>query len=335
LKNNTQHIDDLLVKHLTGEATEAEQSEVQQWLTLDDANRRYYDHFKLIWEESVHLAANTQVDENVAWERFQQFREQTVQRKANKKVKAGIFIVMNPVLKAAVIVGIVVGIAALTYYLFQNKPGQVIAMTTIQATEAVKSNALPDGSQIVLNRHSLVSYPSRFKGNKRVIQLNGEAFFQVTPDKEKPFVVHTNNVTITVVGTSFNVRSRGDTTEIIVETGIVQVAIDQQTVTLKAGEKVITRQKETSTVLEKQSTTDQLHSYYRRKKFECDNTPLWKLVEKLNEAYNVQIVIEGAELRNLPYTGTLDDESLDNILHLLHESLDIAVVREQGQIILR
>jgi transmembrane sensor len=331
LKNNTQHIDDLLVKHLTGEATEAEQSEVRRWLAMDDTNQRYYDHFKLIWEESIHLAATTQVDENAAWERFQQHR---AQQRAVKKSQAGILISMrNPLLKAAVIVGIVVGIAALTYFLFNNNPGQVKYMATIQATDAVKSDSLPDGSQVVLNRHSQLSYPSRF--SKRVIQLNGEAFFQVTPNKEKPFVVHTNNVTITVVGTSFNVKSRGDTTEIIVETGIVQVTIDQQTVTLKAGEKAITRQKETAAVLEKQSTTDQLHSYYRSKKFICDNTPLWKLVEKLNEAYNVHIVIEKPELRNLPYSGTLVEEPLDNILHILHETFDIAVVREPGQIILR
>jgi transmembrane sensor len=331
LKNNTQHIDDLLVKHLTGEATEAEQSEVRRWLAMDETNQRYYDHFKLIWEESIHLAATTQVDEHAAWERFQQHR---AQQKAVQKSQAGILIsIRNPLLKAAVIVGIVVGIAALTYFLFSNNPGQVKYMATIQATDAVKSDSLPDGSQVVLNRHSQLSYPSRF--SKRVIQLNGEAFFQVTPNKEKPFVVHTNNVTITVVGTSFNVKSRGDTTEIIVETGIVQVTIDQQTVTLKAGEKAITRQKETAAVLEKQSTTDQLHSYYRSKKFICDNTPLWKLVEKLNEAYNVHIVIERPELRNLPYSGTFLEESLDNILHILHETFDIAVVREPGKIILR
>jgi ferric-dicitrate binding protein FerR (iron transport regulator) len=330
LKNNTQHIDDLLVKHLTGEATEAEHNEVQQWLAMDDSNQRYYDHFKLIWEESVHLTATTQVDENAAWSRFQNFREQ---QKRTERPQARVFWMNHPLTRAAVIAGIVVGIAALTYFLFTNNPGKVVPMAIIRATDSVKSNSLPDGSQVVLNRHSQLSYPSRFTGDKRVIQLNGEAFFQVTPNKKKPFVVHTNDVTITVVGTSFNVRSRGDTTEIIVETGIVQVTVDQQTVTLKAGEKVITRQKEA--VLEKQTTTDQLHSYYRSKKFVCDGTPLWKLVEKLNEAYNVHIVIERPELRNLPYSSTLNEEPLDNILHILHETFDIDVVREQGQIILR
>jgi ferric-dicitrate binding protein FerR (iron transport regulator) len=206
-------------------------------------------------------------------------------------------------------------------------------MTTIQAVEAVKSDSLPDGSAVVLNKNSQVSYPSHFNGNKRAVQLNGEAFFHVKPNKQKPFVISTNDVTITVVGTSFNVRSRGDTTEIIVETGVVRVANGEQTITLTAGERTIVRRNESQ--LQKQAGTDQLYNYYRSKKFVCDETPLWKLVDKINEAYNVNIVIGRSELRNLPMTVTFDDEELDKILDVMRQTFEISVVKDKGQIILR
>jgi ferric-dicitrate binding protein FerR (iron transport regulator) len=322
-------MDDLLVKHLTGEATEAEMLQVEQWLASDEANKHYFEHFKLIWEESVQLANTTAVDEQLAWERFQN----RVQQGSFAKPKAKVWSMNSPLMRAAIVTGLVIGIAALTFFLFHNNPGKVIAMTTIQATDTVKADSLPDGSVVTLNKHSQVSFPEQFSKNKRVLQLNGEAFFKVKPDKEKPFEVHTSKVTITVVGTSFNVRSRGDTTEVIVETGVVEVATDKQTVILKAGQKAITGLSDD--ILQKQSNTDQLYHYYRSKKFVCEATPLWKLVEKLNEAYEVQIVIENEAIRNEPYTVVFDNQPLDNILNIISTTFNISVAKEKGKIILR
>ena len=324
-------MDDLLVKHLTGEATEAEVLQVKQWLANDEANKQYFDHFKLIWEESVQLASVTLVDEQGAWDRFQN----RVQEGKFPSTKTRVWSMNNPLMRAAIVTGLIVGIAALTFFLFHNNPGTVVSMATIQATDAVKADSLPDGSEVTLNKHSQVSFPEKFTGNRRVLQLNGEAFFHVKPNKNKPFEVHTNNVTVTVVGTSFNVRSRGDTTEIIVETGIVEVATEKQTVLLRAGQKAITGIGITEAILQKQENTDQLYNYYRSRKFVCDGTPLWKLVEKLNEAYDVQIVFANDAIRNKPLTTTFDNEPLDNILNIIRSTFNISVAKEKGKIILR
>ena len=329
MKSYTQHMDDLLVKHITGEATTAEVLEVEKWLADDEANKHYFEHFKLIWEESVQLADTAQVDEQAAWDRFQN----RVQTGSFPTTKAKVWSMNGPLLRAAVIVGLVIGLAALTFILFQNKPGKVIAMSNIRTTDLVKSDSLPDGSIVTLNKNSQVSFPEKFDNDKRVLQLSGEAFFKVKPNKKKPFEVHTNNVTITVVGTSFNVRSRGDTTEIIVETGIVEVATENQTILLRPGQKAITGIG--NAILQKQTNTDQLYNYYRSKKFVCENTPLWKLIDKLNEAYDVQIIFGRDELRNLPYTTTFDNEPLDKILSVLSTTFNISVVKEKGKIILR
>jgi transmembrane sensor len=322
-------MDDLLVKHLTGEATEAEVLQVEQWLASDEANKHYFEHFKLIWEESVQLTNTTAVDEQLAWQRFQN----RVQNGSFAKPKARVWSLNSPLMRAAIIAGLIIGIAVITLVLFQNNPGNLIAVITVQANDTVKANSLPDGSVVTLNKHSQVSYPEKFSNDKRVLQLNGEAFFKVQPDKKKPFEVHTNNVTITVLGTSFNVRSRGDTTEVIVETGTVEVATDKQTVILKAGQKAITGF--TRAILQKQANTDQLYNYYRSKKFVCDYTPLWKLIEKLNEAYDIQIVVENEAVRNEPYTAIFDNKPLDEILTVISTTFNISVIKEKGKIILR
>jgi ferric-dicitrate binding protein FerR (iron transport regulator) len=170
------------------------------------------------------------------------------------------------------------------------------------------------------------------KGNKRVVKLSGEAFFQVTPNREKPFVVDVNDVEVTVVGTSFNIKSKDGNTEVVVETGIVKVTKDGNTIELKPGEKTIVEK--VSSSLTKEANPDKLYQYYRSKVFVCDKTPLWKLVEGLNEAYDANIVIGRKELRNLPLTTTFSNEPLDHILSIIAQTFDITIIKDQQQIIL-
>src|SRR5690606_19363404 len=146
------------------------------------------------------------------------------------------------------------------------------------------------------------------------------------------FVIEVNDLSIRVVGTSFNVKSKGDSTEIIVETGVVEVSRNGKFLQLKAGERAV--YSNADTVATKETTEDQLYRYYVSRTFVCDNTPLWKLVEKLNEAYEVNIRIERPALRKLPLTVTFNDESLDTILDIVSQTLMLKVTRKDNQIIL-
>ena len=113
----------------------------------------------------------------------------------------------------------------------------------------------------------------------------------------------------------------------------VEVATGKQTVRIKAGQKAITGTDEN--ILQKQINTDQLYNYYRSKKFVCEDTPLWKLVEKLNEAYDVQIVFGNDSVRNQKITTIFDNEPLDKILSVIKGTFNISATKEKGQIILR
>src|SRR5690606_16524078 len=132
----------------------------------------------------------------------------------------------------------------------------------------------------------------------RKVKLEGEAFFNVAPDKSRPFIVEVDSVSVRVVGTSFNVRKTTAYTEIIVESGVVQVSGNQHQVTLTKG--TIIRIPSNGQLPAKKQFYDQLHNYYRIKEFVCDNTPLWKLVEVLNEAYKSNIVIVNEALKQYP-----------------------------------
>jgi transmembrane sensor len=318
--------DDLLVKYLLRETTPGENRQVEAWIAKTPGNQRYFEHFKLIWDSSRELAAQSTVSEEDAWQRFQN-RVQTGNTREMGKVRS-----MSQRISAWRVAAMLVataGILAMIYYFSGNSNTPVV----LAAANTSKVDTLPDGSVITLNKHSSLSYEGAYNKKERNVELNGEAFFKVAHNKSKPFVVHVNGVTVTVTGTSFNIKTTGGKTEVIVETGSVQVSNGRETIALTPKQKVVVGGETDS--LQKQGVTDQLYSYYRDKVFVCDNTPLWKLVEVLNEAYDANIVIQSNEKRNLPLTATYNNESLDKVLELVAKTLDLTVTPDNSRIILK
>jgi len=316
--------EDLLVKYLLGEASEEERRLVEAWINSDIANKKQYEDFKTIWEESRILAAASAVDENAAWQRFRS----RVHAKNNPAVVRKI----RPIAwwRVAALFILIAGAAYLGVKLFYDQP---IPEQTIASHQTTLTDTLPDGSVVTLNKNSSLHYPSKFKSKSRTVALEGEAFFTVTPNKEKPFVVEVNDVTIKVVGTSFNVKSINGVTEVIVETGVVEVSRNNQTVKLVPEERLKISPQDSSFTPEK--VQDKLYNYYRSKDFVCDNTPLWKFVEVLNEAYEANIVIENPKIRSLLLNVPFYNQPLDRILEITSETLGITVTKEKDRIVLR
>lgn len=313
------------MKHLLGETSPEEDLAVKRWQEEDASHHDYYRQLQQIWESSKAIAAESAVDENEAWENFQQ-------RIAKGKENATI-IKKNRFswMKVAASVVLLIGISFVTYLIVNKKTAvkELIAKTD----QNVLIDTLSDGSVVTLNKKSSIAYPNKFNRNTREITLKGEAFFNVAPDKKKPFIITVNDVQVTVVGTSFNVKNENGKTEVIVETGVVRITKNGKTTELGAGEKLVVADKDGAVV--KEEVTDKLYDYYRSKEFVCDDTPLWKLVEVLNDAYNSNIVIAKKELSNLRINTTFNNESLDKVLEVIHLTFDINVIKSNGQIILQ
>lgn len=325
LKANEHHIDDeLLVKYLLGEASYSEKNAIELWIDASAENHKYFNHFQLIWQTSKQLVVPPSVNADEAWKRFQQ-KTQEVQTKP-AVVKQMRF--SSSWMRAASVAILVIGVSIVAYLLNQSAKPTIFATVTSPATDT-----LSDGSIVTLNKNSSLRYAKNFKGNTRKVQLQGEAFFKVRPNKQKPFVISVNDITVTVVGTSFNIKSTGTETQVVVETGVVLVTRNNKTIELRPNEKLLT--KSADTVLAKEKTSDKLYQYYRSKEFVCDNTPLWKLVEVLNEAYGSNIIIAKPELRNLPLTTTFYNESLEKILSVIAETFEISIEHRGDQIVLQ
>jgi transmembrane sensor len=308
------------VTYLLGEANAEEIRLVDEWLAANPENSNYYDQLKQVWEKSKLIAASSSVDTNAAWNRFQA-RTQLHKGKTRN----------NLFLRIAATVIFVIGAAMLGVYL--NEQYGDTPQMAVSTIEKALIDTLPDGSVVTLNKKSSISYPKKFKGKTRKIQLKGEAFFNISPDKTKPFVVDVKDIQVEVVGTSFNIRESKESTSVIVETGVVKVTKAGNTITLTAGEmmEIVDGGK----TINKSKSSDKLYNYYRSKQFVCEDTPLWKLVQVLNEAYGSEIVITRSELKDLKINTTFNDASLDEILSVIHETFLITVTKKDNRILLQ
>lgn len=327
MSNANIHMDDdLLVKYLAGEATSAEHQQVEDWMAASETNKKLFDDFKLIWDQSPVTERNVNKDD--AFIRLQNrinsntpAPHRTTIKKLSRKQWIGI----------AASVVLVCTVLWLTFnHIYDNGS---VSFVRIDSKDKVHTQSLPDGSVITLNTQSTIVYPGRFTGNIRPVSLKGEAFFKVSPDKTKPFIIKVNDVTVRVVGTSFNIKSRNGKTEVIVETGIVQVSKKQNSVDLNPGEQVTVTKEQG--LLAKQQSKGKLYNYYLTGQLVCDKTPLSEVVQALNEAYNAHIVIANKSLESLPITTTFKGQSLDEVLDVISGTFKITVVRKNQQILFK
>jgi transmembrane sensor len=328
LLNTPLHIsDELLVKYLLNEAMQDEQLLVQGWLKTDEANRKYYEHFKLIWEESQKLAANITVDEDAVWQKFKNRIQTTATAKQENKTIRSSF--TRQLLVAAATLLFVAG-AWWTYNSLHKTAA--VAMITKRSVSNTVIDTLSDGSIVTLNKNTVLTYPSAFDGKTRSLQLKGEAFFSVTHDKAKPFIVHANNISITVVGTAFNIKNYDSSVQVIVETGIVRVSNGKQTVLLHKGEQVLFQNADT--MFEKSTVKDSLYNYYRTKEIICDNTPLAAVIATINEAYNTNIVLGNDALKQLRLSTTFKNESPEMVINIISQTFNLRVTQQGDSTIL-
>lgn len=328
--------EELLVKYLLGEANDAEREEVAGWTNASEENKKYYEHFALIWNESKKIEATSNVNVEDAWNKFQVRRKRAEsgneeRRAESEPTKVIEFPATNKFnwVRAAAILILLAGATWMTYTLGIGNSGSMMA---VNSGSSVLIETLPDGSVVTMNKNSSITYNSKFKGDIRSVKLVGEAFFNVAADKEHPFVIDVNGATVTVVGTAFNVKNTGDKTVVIVESGIVDVAKNQKAVRLLANEQATVLGTRDAPI--KGNSPDNLYNYYKTHEFICNNTPLPRLVEVLNEAYDVKIVLEN-EHRGYPnITTTFRQDSLKEVLRVL-EKHGIQSRKEGDKIILQ
>ena len=194
----------------------------------------------------------------------------------------------------------------------------------------IKKIQLEDGSFVSIYPGSKLAFPKHFAPGKREVYLEGEAFFAVSKNPNRPFFVYNNQIVTQVLGTSFTVQNKNGNIEVAVKTGRVAVYENGQQISLNEVE-----QKSNGVII----TLNQKVTYYQKERhfitsivdqpvpaptdttqpaianhFNYNETPLHKVLEDLEDTYKLEIVLEDEKIKNCLFTGDLSNQNMFNKL---------------------
>lgn len=315
MKENKDDIIQTLSRVLANEGTEEEIVMIDLWCKESTENQKTYTHFKqlLDLDKSHFTETNIQIDIEAEWEKF----NNTISGRT-KTIK----LTVNPIyswLKVAAAILLLVSSTYIIYnYLFTDE------ITTHQTAENKQEFILPDKSVITVNAYSSISYSSEFGVKDRTITLEGEAYFDVKRNEKLPFVIGANQAQVTVLGTSFNVKSIEGNTSVVVTSGLVSLASLQSKneITLAKGESGIL---EKNGVPVKQKIINKNFNAWMTGIITFDNTPLSLVIQDLNNIYHANISISDKVLPTCTLTVTFDNQSLESVLNVLTSTLDLTI----------
>ena len=198
---------------------------------------------------------------------------------------------------------------------------------------------LADGTLINLNAGSSLRYPNAFKTEEnRAVFLTGEAYFQVSHDEKRPFVVHTNDLEIEVLGTHFNVQAYPDETmsNAVLVNGLVQVrriSSGEDKVVLKPGMKALYTQSSNS--LEVTSVNTATYTAWIKGQLYFDQIRFSQIARVLERKFDVQINIDNEVLKNELFTAKFNAETLDQILKSFNESYSFSYEIKENTVMIK
>lgn len=228
--------------------------------------------------------------------------------------------------------------------------------TTVKYTTPfaeTKKIILPDSSSVVLNANSTLIYKSNWNSNKpREVWLEGEAFFEVqkvfnTSQLEKEqepevnhervkFIVHTNNLDVEVLGTSFNVNHRRGKTQVVLNTGKVTIKVpDEQidNISMKPGDLIELSNR--NNVISKLEVDPKDYSAWQYKKLIFKRTPLSKVAEAFQDYYGVEMMFSDKDIKKRQVTGSIPIDNMDIFLEVLSESMRLDITRNRDKVWVR
>jgi len=324
VKENNYDIEELIGKVLSEEATAEERILVSHWRAASPDNEKYFHQLKAIFENTSFSKSSHRYNADAAWEKV---KSRIDNSKGIRTIPLHPEIQRsNLFLKIAASLLLVIGAAYLfNFYRTQNHPASLEVMSDNKTT----ADTLPDGTDVFLNRRTTLAYEFDKKKNAHVVKLKGEAYFKISHNDDKKFIVETQGVFIRDIGTSFNVKAYPDSDliEVVVEEGDVMFFSDTDSgVYLKAnGKGIYNKKTKTFTV----AAPEENVTAYKTRFFVFSDIDLASAVKDLNDVYGEKITLDES-LKRCRVTVNFNDESIEEIAAILAETLNLEADKRNG-----
>jgi ferric-dicitrate binding protein FerR (iron transport regulator) len=318
---------ELLLKYLNNEASGKEIQEIYQWVNASEKNKQLFADLK---NSEALLSSKLAPDSSMA-----DFESLNKKIATNKK---GIFSLRRFYrIAAAILFPVMLAVSAgLVYTNYVKLPDPVY--TEVVAPPKHNSQVvLSDGTQVWLSPESKLIYSQNYGKKNRRVKLFGEGYFEVSHDEQKTFTVETYGLNVEVLGTSFNIEAYPE--DEIIRTTLVRGSVKlvsgkfQNDVFLSPGDRLSYDVAQDEASLEKVNT-----EIYRLVKdglliFKRNN--LNEVCRKLERWFMIPIEYDGIGNQNLLFTAKFEDESIEQILEIVSETIPINYQIRKNEIIIK
>lgn len=311
-ENSKEDIEQLLVKYYDGELSSEEKDYVEKWIDLSDENRRIARQIEMICLAADTLDVVKKADTDKA---LHNVKKRIYLNKLNKALSWGERI-------AAILA---IPLAVILFFLLSDNADEEVRMVEARTNPGMTTVLkLSDGTRVHLNSESVLEYPERFSGDERSVRLEGEAFFEVAPNKEKRFIVETfSNAKVEVLGTSFNIEAYqiDSTISTTLLTGKLLFSSKKTQRKIYPGQKLIYHiPNEEIKLIHTNGVTE---TAWKDGKVVFDNTPFREALHILSKRYNVNFIVSANKYDDDLFTGTFTGQHLDQILNVFNASTGI------------
>ena len=314
--------DELLIAYFKGEVSDEETQRITEWIEAEIEHQRYYQQLCRLFEMSYWI-------EDIPEQTEVAFPKKT-------KILPWKHYVISFMKVAAIFV---LGFALHFFLNWQKTTHHELQHQIHVPTGQHVEIMLADGSKVWLNSGSTLTFPSKFNGKKRLVELDGEGFFEVKSDKEHPFIVSTSKYQVKAVGTSFNIYDYQDSPQF--EAALLNGKVEVTTNAKKSSVVILTPNQRAALcqgVLEVKPIKN-ANNYLWRKGILYFNEPLLEVFDKLQEYYDIEFQIRNTSLtRKSPYcTGKFRaKDGLEHIIRVLKETnhFDYQIDYENKKIII-
>lgn len=316
-----------IIRHLSGETSREERVWLEEWIHSDPEHKDLYEEYKKVWIKAEIAKDQISIDVDQEWHKLEAKIETTEKIEKIKPVR-------QPVVFSLYRVAAVLIIALLTTFVAIQVNRSLKYHKVVTKLET-KEILLPDGTSVSLNAYSTFKYPKKFREDTRKVILSGEAFFVVKPDKARLFSIQAEEIQINVLGTSFNVNAykQNETIEVIVATGKVSLSSTADTknkIIIGAGSTGLYFQSEEKLTTKQNENINYLA--WKTKILKFVNQRLPDVVQTINKVYHTNLVITNPAVLDCRITTTFDNQSVEAILNVLKQTLDLEIKESEGTI---
>ncbi len=348
-ENHIVDIEQILADYFTGCITEENLLKLDDWIKSSDENRAHFNSLKDAWIVS---GTTTEISASNPDESWNTVKSKLTITGSDENPQLNRTIYLRKYLYKAASWLLIFGLgAAVTWFISGRvKPSSVVSDRLVEISVPLGARSkilMPDSTEIWLNAGTFITYNQDYGQNNRTINLTGEAYFNVARDKRHPFIVKTQSVTVTALGTRFNVKAYPDekTISATLEEGKIDVRVtneigSNERILLLPNDKFIYHKQTQLTEKYTESAEDKIISEGRRpikhkninvlsnvrtelytswkdSRWIIDRERLNTLAPLLERRFNLKFIFDDEQLKKYNFTGTIENETVDQILNAL------------------